>query len=188
MSTGSLGWGCWTSIYDARCSRMWRTVVLFISCVPLIISTSCSRPAHPNRAVWIKIANVDDLHSDGSPKRCDVMVSAGDSQSTGADKPIAAVFVRRNPADGKVSALHEVHCHGSMPIRAEYDADASCYRSCCWKVQFDLDGHEIASLEQSAMGDRMPPAPVRIENDQIFVLFSPLPCLVANSGDAMDSR
>jgi nitrite reductase/ring-hydroxylating ferredoxin subunit len=172
---------------------MSRAVIGLIACAVLLpaaafVGVAVSRPAVSNRAEWLRVADVSELPSDGRPRRYEVAVLGSDAWTTGASKPIGAVFVRRDPENGSVSALYAVHCHASIPVRAEYDAAANCYRSCCWKVRFDLEGHEIPEDDGPPMGDRIPPVPVRVDNGQVFVQMKSTPCGSAEQRDAADSR
>lgn len=129
-------------------------------------------PARNDRTVsWVQVTNVAALPEDGTPRDFFVAVSGHDAWSPWRRNTEARmrVFVSRDPSRNVVRVLEGAHRHGSLRIPVMYDAVSGRYRSCCWKVEFDLEGREIRRGKAPPLNDEMQGLPMRIDNDQVFV-------------------
>jgi len=83
------------------------------------------------------------------------------------DKIVGSAFVRRMPGVDQVLVL-EPHHHGALRVGVTYDEPSRAFQS-CWRIRFDLEGHELPDPDLPPMGDRMERLPVRVVEGQVFV-------------------
>lgn len=106
-----------------------------------VIGMSTTQPER-GPAEWIVVGKLSELPNDGEPHLRAVMAAQVDAWRRLPDRPIGDVFLRRQPGSEWVTVLQARH-GGDLRIPVEYDARAKEFRSCCWKVSFDLEGSAL---------------------------------------------
>ena len=119
----------------------------------------------------VRLASVDDLPDDGTPKRFDVLAERGDAWMKYARKPVGGVFLRKLP-DGKVVAFNSScpHAGCSVGFRPE-QGDGGGYFCPCHKSEFLITG-EPGERCVSARGlDTLTVDEEKLEDGEVWVDF-----------------
>jgi len=140
-------------------------LIVLLGVPAIAFVTSPSR--HASASPWLFVANWADLPVDGQPMRMSVLTPDWDTWTRRPDKIVGSAFVRRMPGVDQVLVL-EPHHHGALRVGVTYDEQSRAFQS-CWRIRFDLEGHELPDPDLPPMGDRMERLPVRVVEGQVFV-------------------
>jgi hypothetical protein len=92
----------------------------------------------PPPPAWLRVAEISELPTDGTPIRVAVAVADRDAWTRRPNRVLGHAFLRRVPTTGEVIALNSVTQYGAS-VEFEHEIGALCDRG-CWGLCFDLEG------------------------------------------------
>lgn len=150
-----------------------KSATILLACLPLVGlgATGTAFLTYPTRvhslpSSWFAVASVSALPDDGQPVEFPILAPQDNAWTRMPGQVLGFVYLRKLPTH--VMALRAEH-HGTFRIRVKYDHHSKRFRSCCWGIEFDLNGVELP--DGPRMGDQLEQLPARIDGDQVFVRY-----------------
>lgn len=121
---------------------------------------------------WVRVAALDALPADGTPRRFPVIADRHDAWTRYSDQPVGAVFLRRNDAGG---AQPVKACNASCPHAGcfvSFNQDSKQYRCPCHESNFTLEGEIISpSPSPRALDDLNVEVRETAQGQEVWVKF-----------------
>lgn len=116
------------------------------------------------QAPFVRVARLDEVPQDGTPRRFEVRADQWDKWTFIPDAPVGAVFLRRDPGSGKIVALHTTCPHLGCSVDLRQHGETARYVCPCHDSAFELDGTVIQpspsprALDELAVEERDGPS------------------------------
>jgi hypothetical protein len=151
-----------------RIAMKWAAVMLGVLPIAFVGAVGVAAMALPARNQspldWVPLVDLASLPSNGAPELVPVIVPYVDGWIRHPDRQVDAMFVRRT-SDGEVTVFYPRHHLGAW---VAYDARNRCFHSCCFGVEFDLDGKVMPAWRSHAFQD-LRTAEARVSDGAVFV-------------------
>ena len=120
-------------------------------------------PISGGPAGWLPATELDQLPADGTPRMFTVYRSGRDAWSRAQPQPVTAVYLRRLPDSGQITALPMVLPCGCF---LRYSAELQRFQCPCHHEDFDLEGRRI---DGNPLAHDLEPFPVTVEAGVIYI-------------------
>jgi len=119
-----------------------------LGCPTLVAAAAAINPLRTSskQGRFIKVASLEALPEDGTPRRFPVVADRDDAWNRFADEPIGAVFLRRVQGD-KVEAIQVVCPHAGCHIC--YEAERDIFFCPCHTASFSITGERLEARSPS---------------------------------------
>lgn len=152
-----------------RCQR--KTAIAAMVCgsavivAPLVLAlVAMAGPVGSTVSNWHFVANVSELPADGAPVRFVVERQNWDAWTRLPDTQVGAVFVRREPTTGDITALRTYH--SKLGIAVAFNECEQVFESTCWNAVFSLNGRYLG---ESADIDDIEQVDSHVVDDRVYV-------------------
>ncbi len=93
---------------------------------------------------FIRVANLDDIPADGTPRRFEVIADLWDKWTFNANQPIGSVFLSRaEPATDELRCFNTTCPHAGCSVRLADSGEKKEFKCPCHNSAFHLDGSVI---------------------------------------------